>query len=128
MNPVTSIGLSTTSISTSARGRGVWEQLNGFVSLASRLSTPRLASQEQVGKAKPSFLDHERSIAPPEYSRWLVPPAALAIDPRWPSNYVSDRCTNLMVRPVPQKYWLPSVSEHADANLEPQTQMNAGPK
>jgi MFS family permease len=26
-----------------------------------------------------SFLDRERSIAPPGYSRWLVPPAALAI-------------------------------------------------
>ena len=26
-----------------------------------------------------SFLDRERSIASPGYSRWLVPPAALAI-------------------------------------------------
>ena len=26
-----------------------------------------------------SFLDREHSIAPPGYSRWLVPPAALAI-------------------------------------------------
>src|SRR5436309_848906 len=26
-----------------------------------------------------SFLDRERSIAPPEYNRWMVPPAALAI-------------------------------------------------
>ena len=26
-----------------------------------------------------SLLDRERSIAPPGYSRWLVPPAALAI-------------------------------------------------
>ena len=26
-----------------------------------------------------SFLDRERTIAPPGYSRWLVPPAALAI-------------------------------------------------
>ena len=29
--------------------------------------------------ALPSFLDRERTIAPPGYSRWLVPPAALAI-------------------------------------------------
>jgi MFS family permease len=26
-----------------------------------------------------SFLDYERSIAPPGYSRWLIPPAALAV-------------------------------------------------
>src|SRR5215510_14729053 len=26
-----------------------------------------------------SFFDRERTIAPPHYSRWLVPPAALAI-------------------------------------------------
>src|SRR5947207_1125270 len=26
-----------------------------------------------------SFLDRSRSVAPPSYSRWLVPPAALAI-------------------------------------------------
>jgi hypothetical protein len=26
-----------------------------------------------------SFLDHEKSIAHPGFSRWLVPPAALAI-------------------------------------------------
>src|SRR3954470_14678950 len=25
------------------------------------------------------FLDRDRTVAPPEYSRWLVPPAALAI-------------------------------------------------
>ncbi len=27
---------------------------------------------------------------------------------------------NLMVRPVPQRYWLSSVLEHTDSNLEPQ--------
>ncbi|MFD3683979.1 OFA family MFS transporter [Nocardiopsis sp. NPDC058631] len=27
----------------------------------------------------PSFLDRERSVAPPGYSRWLIPPAALAV-------------------------------------------------
>jgi MFS family permease len=79
VNPVTSIGLSTAPTCPSACGRRVWERLKGFVSLASRLSTPRLASQEQVRKAEPSLLDRERSIAPPRYSRWLVPPAALAI-------------------------------------------------
>src|SRR5438552_14586708 len=26
-----------------------------------------------------AFLDRDRTVAPPEYSRWLVPPAALAI-------------------------------------------------
>ena len=29
--------------------------------------------------AKPGFLDNERTIAGPGFSRWLVPPAALAI-------------------------------------------------
>jgi hypothetical protein len=28
-----------------------------------------------------SFLDRESSVAQPGYSRWLVPPAALAIHP-----------------------------------------------
>lgn len=26
-----------------------------------------------------SFLDRERSVAPPGFSRWLIPPAALAV-------------------------------------------------
>jgi MFS family permease len=63
MNPATSIGLPATPP----------------VSLSSRMSTVRLTPQEQVGKAGTSLLDRERSIAPPGYSRWLVPPAALAI-------------------------------------------------
>ena len=29
--------------------------------------------------AKPGFFDKERTIAGPGFSRWLVPPAALAI-------------------------------------------------
>jgi MFS family permease len=49
------------------------------VSLSSRMSTTGLTSQEQGGKVGTSLLDRERSIAPPGYSRWLVPPAALAI-------------------------------------------------
>jgi MFS family permease len=49
------------------------------VSLSSRMSTAGLTSQEQVGKVGTTLLDRERSIAPPGYSRWLVPPAALAI-------------------------------------------------
>jgi MFS family permease len=44
-----------------------------------RDSTPYLTPQEHLGKVEPSLLDRERSIAPPGYSRWLVPPAALAI-------------------------------------------------
>ncbi len=27
----------------------------------------------------PSFLDRERTVAPPGFSRWLVPPAAIAV-------------------------------------------------
>src|SRR3984957_19797961 len=71
MNPVTSIGLPTTL-------RRPWDRLNGLVSLSSRLSTSRLNALEPLAKV-PSLLDRARSIAPPGYSRWLVPPAALAI-------------------------------------------------
>src|SRR5712672_111607 len=44
-----------------------------------RDSIPYLTPQERLGNVEPSLLDRERSIAPPGYSRWLVPPAALAI-------------------------------------------------
>ena len=71
MNPVTSIGLPTTL-------RRPWDRLNGLVSLSSRLSTSRLNALEPLAKV-PSLLDRARSVAPPGYSRWLVPPAALAI-------------------------------------------------
>src|SRR5271165_6264202 len=37
------------------------------------------ASRESKPMAFLSFLDREHSVAPPGYSRWLVPPAALAI-------------------------------------------------
>jgi MFS family permease len=33
----------------------------------------------QQGNTTPGFLDRERSVAPPGYDRWLIPPAALAV-------------------------------------------------
>src|SRR3984957_14647463 len=42
-------------------------------------NTSQVSLTSRVGKVKPSLLDRERSIDPPGYSRWLVPPDALAI-------------------------------------------------
>src|SRR5262249_50891640 len=49
-------------------GNPAWKHLKLFNSWLRRPGMPPL-----------SFLDRERSIAHPGYSRWLVPPAALAI-------------------------------------------------
>jgi hypothetical protein len=145
MNPATSIDSLTTPISGSAHGRRVWDHFNGLVGLTSQLSIPRLTQQEQERKTQPSLLDRERSIAPPGYSRLLVPPAALAIHLRNGQVYsfsvfkipltrlagayqttllvmsgllVVGCIANLLIRPVPQKYWLSSEPEHANSNLE----------
>jgi len=37
------------------------------------------ASSRPAGARRGSFLDRERTVAPPGYSRWLIPPAALAV-------------------------------------------------
>jgi len=37
------------------------------------------ASSGPTGPRRGSFLDRERTVAPPGYSRWLIPPAALAV-------------------------------------------------
>ena len=45
-----------------------------MVSLGSQVSF-----QASTPPPRPSFLDRERTVAAPGFSRWLVPPAAIAV-------------------------------------------------